>query len=53
MVSRLILSLSSRMVWPRPEVDVGRGQVSDALVVPEMIVVGDEVADLLLGSPGK
>jgi hypothetical protein len=31
-----------------PEVDVGRGQVADALVVPEMIAVGDEVAELLL-----
>ena len=31
-----------------PEVDVGRGQVADTLVVPEMVVVGDEVADLLL-----
>jgi len=25
-----------------PEVDVGRGDVTDALVVPEMIVVDDE-----------
>ena len=31
-----------------PEVDISRRQVADALVVPEMIVVGDEVADLLL-----
>ena len=31
-----------------PEVDVGRCEVAYALVVPEMIVVGDEVADLLL-----
>ena len=36
-----------------PEVDVGRGQVADALVVPEMIVVGDEVADLLLEITGQ
>lgn len=35
-----------------PEVDVGRGQVANALVVPEMIVVGDEVADLLLEITG-
>jgi hypothetical protein len=28
------------------EVDVGRGQIGDALVVPQMVVVGDEVADL-------
>ena len=25
-----------------PEVDVGRGQVTDALVVSEMVVIGDE-----------
>ena len=36
-----------------PEVDVGRGQVADALVVTEMIVVGDEVADLLLKIAGQ
>jgi hypothetical protein len=35
-----------------PEVDVGRGQVADALVVLEMIVVGDEVADPLLEITG-
>src|SRR5262247_100866 len=29
-----------------PEVDVGRCQVGDALVVSQMVVVGDEVADL-------
>src|SRR5215470_17279747 len=45
MVCRLILSLSRRMVWP-PEVDVGRCEVGDALVVSQMVVVGDEVADL-------
>src|SRR5262245_66254432 len=28
------------------EVDVGRCQVGDALVVSQMVVVGDEVADL-------
>ncbi len=31
-----------------PQVDVGGGQVGDALAVPEMVVVSDEVADLLL-----
>lgn len=36
-----------------PEVDVGRRQVADALVVPEMVVVGDEVADLLLEVTGE
>ena len=36
-----------------PEVDVGWGEVTDALVVPEMIVVGDEVADLLLEITGQ
>ena len=30
------------------EVDVGRGEVADALVVPEVVVVGDEVTDLRL-----
>ena len=35
-----------------PEVDVGRRQVADALVVAEMFVVGDEVADLLLKITG-
>ena len=34
------------------EVDVSWGEVADALVVPEMIVVGDEVADLLLEITG-
>ena len=29
-------------------VNVGWRQVADTLVVPEMVVVGDEVADLLL-----
>ena len=36
-----------------PEVDISRRQVADALVVPEMIVVGDEVADLLLEVTGE
>jgi hypothetical protein len=36
-----------------PEVDVSRCQVADALVVAEMVVVGDEVADLLLKITGK
>ena len=36
-----------------PEVDISRRQVPDALVVPEMIVVGDEVADLLLEVTGE
>jgi hypothetical protein len=31
-----------------PEVDADGGQIADALLVPEMTVVGDEVADLLL-----
>ena len=30
------------------EADVGRGQVGDALVVSQMVVVGDELADLRL-----
>ena len=28
------------------EVDVGRGEIGDALVVSQVVVVGDEVADL-------
>jgi hypothetical protein len=32
------------------EVDVNRRQVGDALVVSQMVVVGDEVADLRLES---
>ncbi len=35
-----------------PEVDVSRCQVADALVVAEMVVVVDEVADLLLKVTG-
>ena len=35
------------------EVDVGRRQISDALVVSQMIVVGDEVADLGLEITGQ
>ena len=31
-----------------PEVDISRRQIADALVVSEMVVVGDEVTDLLL-----
>jgi len=34
------------------EVDVGWSEVTYAPVVPEMIVVGDEVADLLLEITG-
>ena len=30
-----------------PEVDVGRGEIGDAFVVSQVVVVGDEVADLL------
>src|SRR5260221_2230925 len=30
-----------------PEVDVGRGEIGDALVVSQVVVVADEVADLL------
>ena len=36
-----------------PEVDVGRREVADTLVVSEMVVVGDEVADLLLEIAGQ
>ena len=34
-------------------VNVGWRQVADTLVVPEMVVVGDEVADLLLEITGQ
>ena len=36
-----------------PEVDVGRRQVCNALVVSQMVVVGDEVADLGLEIAGQ
>lgn len=36
-----------------PEVDISRRQVADALVVAEMVVVGDEVTDLLLEITGQ
>ena len=35
------------------EVDVGRRQISDALVVSQMVVVGDELADLSLEVTGQ
>ena len=36
-----------------PEVDVGRSEVGDTLVVSQVIVVGDEVADLLFEIAGQ
>ena len=36
-----------------PEVDVGRCEVADTLVVSEVVVVSDEVADRLLESAGQ
>src|SRR5215510_3788877 len=35
------------------EVDVGRGEIGDALVVAQVIVVGDEVTDLGLHSTSR
>ena len=35
-----------------PEVGVGRGPVGDSLLVPEMILVGNEVTDHLLEITG-
>ena len=36
------------------EVDIGRGvRFRDALVIPQMIVVGDELADPASRSPGR
>ena len=37
---------------PSLEVDVGWRQIADALMVAEVVVVGDEVADLLLEITG-
>jgi hypothetical protein len=34
------------------EVDVSRGQISDALVISQVVVVGDELADLSLEVTG-
>jgi hypothetical protein len=31
-----------------PEVDISRRQIADALVAPQMVVVGDEITDVLL-----
>ena len=36
-----------------PEIDVGRGEIGDALVVSQVSVVGDEVADLLFEIAGQ
>ena len=36
-----------------PEVDVGRGEVGDGLVVSQVVVVGDEGGDLGLEIAGK
>ena len=46
MVCRLILSLCMQDGLAASEVDVGRRQVADALVVAQVIVVGDEGVDL-------
>ena len=46
MVSRLILSLSSDVA--APEIDVGRREIVEALVVAAMVVVIDRGRDLLL-----
>ena len=36
-----------------PEVDVGRGEVGDGLVISQVVVVGDEGGDLGLEIPGR
>ena len=46
MVCRLILSLSSKMVSTASEVDIGRGEIGDALMVSQVIVMSDEAADV-------
>ncbi|MCP2001340.1 hypothetical protein J2S34_003826 [Nitrobacter winogradskyi] len=48
MVSRLILSLSSMMMSPAPEVDVGGCEIAEALVVAAVVVMIDERRDLPL-----
>ena len=46
MVCRVILSRSARMGATPPAVDVGRGEIVDALVVAAVVVVVDEGRDL-------
>ncbi len=46
MVCRLILSRSMQDGVAASEVDVGGGQIADALVVAPVVVVGDEGLDL-------
>ena len=53
MVCRLILSRSARILEAAPEVDVGGGEIIDALVIAPVIVVGDEGRDLGLQIAGQ
>ena len=39
--------------WASAEVDIGRGQIIDALVIPDGAVVLDEVVDLGLEGTGR
>ena len=52
MVCRLILSRFTEDCLTASEVDVGRCQIFQALVVAQVIVVGDEGADLGLEVAG-
>ena len=53
MVCRLMRSRSRRMAWPLPKIDVGRGQVLQALVGAAVVVVLDEGPDLRLEVAGQ
>ena len=53
MVFRLIHSLSSTTVWPRPEVDIGGREVIQALVVAPVVVMLDEGAELYFEIAGQ
>ena len=52
-VCRLILSLSSRIWVATPEVDVGRGEIVQALVIAPMIIMVDEAGDVSFEIAGQ
>ena len=39
--------------WTAPEVDVGRGEIVDALVIAAVVIVGDERRDLSFEIAGQ
>jgi hypothetical protein len=53
MVLSLMFCLRVRMVWPRPKVDVGGGQIFEALVVAPQVVVIDELGQARFELTGK